>query len=192
MAGAETSISRESILSTTATWFSECVDAAVAQVVDDSDGMSAEQVDAVKKRFQQAFDNFFERGFDAVFSKELLGQSAATAEAADSPLDVTVTEDDLLNLDCALENATAKRDKYPPKLSQFLDRAMHHMADAAKHVRTNVPATELPKREVDPEALGKEVEAVDNAGNAALEKVREEAKMADKLMGVTRVLSTMN
>lgn len=84
----------------------------------------------MKQRFQSAFANLIDRGFDAVFRKELTNESVLT-----SPSDVTVTEEDLLHLDEALERATQKRRTYPATLTQFLDKTMQHQADAAKHIR---------------------------------------------------------
>ena len=122
---------REELVTSLSRHFSEDIDDIIAEIVADSDGLSQEQIDSVKSRFQSAFDRVIGTGFDVVFRKEL----SAKCDGNDStvPLaDMTVTEDDLLRVDDALDRVTQRRQKYPSQLTQFLDKTLLHEADAAK------------------------------------------------------------
>ena len=120
---------REDLIASLSRHFSEDIDGMLGEIVADSDGLTREQIDSVRSRFQSAFDSVVGTGFDVVFRKELSGGGNDTTV----PLaDMTVTEEDLLRVDDALDRATQRRKKYPPQLSQFLDKTLLHEADAAK------------------------------------------------------------
>ena len=103
----------------------------------DSDGLTQEQIDSVKSRFQSAFDSVIGTGFDVVFRKELSGGDGGNDSRVVPLADMTVTEDELLRVDDALDRVTQRRRKYPPQLSQFLDKTLLHVADAAKVTTVN-------------------------------------------------------
>ena len=124
---------REDLIASLSRHFSEDIDGMLGEIVADSDGLTREQIDSVRSRFQSAFDSVVGTGFDVVFRKELSGGGGGGGNDTTVPLaDMTVTEEDLLRVDDALDRATQRRKKYPPQLSQFLDKTLLHEADAAK------------------------------------------------------------
>ena len=125
---------REDLIASLSRHFSEDIDGMLGEIVADSDGLTREQIDSVRSRFQSAFDSVVGTGFDVVFRKELSGGGGGGGKNDTTvPLaDMTVTEEDLLRVDDALDRATQRRKKYPPQLSQFLDKTLLHEADAAK------------------------------------------------------------
>ena len=124
---------REELITSLSRLFSEDIDDMIGEIVADSDGLTQEQIDSVKSRFQSAFDGVIGTGFDVVFRKELSGGDGNDTTV---PLaDMTVMEDDLLRVDDALDRVTQRRKKYPPQLSQFLDKTLLHEADAAKVIK---------------------------------------------------------
>ena len=122
---------REDLIASLSRHFSEDIDGMLGEIVADSDGLIREQIDSVRSRFQSAFDSVVGTGFDVVFRKELSG--GGENDDTTVPLaDMTVTEEDLLRVDDSLDRVTQRRKKYPPQLSQFLDKTLLHEADAAK------------------------------------------------------------
>ena len=128
---------REELIASLSRLFSEDMDGMVGEIVADTDGLTREQIESVKSRFQSAFDSVVATGFDVVFRRELSGGrdggGGGSGHDATVPVaDMTVTEEDLLRVDDALDRVTQRRRKYPPQLSQFLDKTLLHEADAAK------------------------------------------------------------
>ena len=123
---------REDLIASLSRHFSEDIEGMLGEIVADSDGLTREQIEAVRSRFQSAFDSVVGTGFDVVFRKELSGGGGGNDDTTVPLADMTVTEEDLLRVDDALDRATQRRKKYPPQLSQFLDKTLLHEADAAK------------------------------------------------------------
>ena len=62
---------REDLIASLSRHFSEDIDGMLGEIVADSDGLTREQIDSVRSRFQSAFDSVVGTGFDVVFRKEL-------------------------------------------------------------------------------------------------------------------------
>ena len=48
---------------------------------------------------------------------------------------MTVTEDDLLSLDEALQETAIRRKQYPPRISVYRDKICQHASDVAREVK---------------------------------------------------------
>ena len=138
--------------------FAEELDWCIEEVVADSDGLTQEQIDSVKSRFQAEFDSFIGVGFDIAYRKKFFGGGGDDdADGAAAMADMTVTEDDLLRVDRGLDRVARMRKKYPPQLTQFLDKALLHQADAAMHAKADVARAELPSAPPNDETSGKQI-----------------------------------
>ncbi len=106
-----------------------------------AEDLSPEDRERLEARYARTFASFLERGFDVVFRGEILGQrEQESPEEARQAANVTVTEEDLLELDLALQGAAARRKQYPPRLSLYLDKILQHRSESAASARTELRA----------------------------------------------------
>ena len=76
-------------------------------------------------RLEKSFNAFLERGLDAV-----LRPSTAQVD-----LNATITAEDLILLDDALQNVAAQRKRFPPKIHARLEKELMHRFDALDAIR---------------------------------------------------------
>ena len=108
-----------------------------------------EDIEVVRGKYRNAFQNFFTTGFDTVFQKEFLDKVGAEGGGGISQKDndndqmnLSVTDEDLQKLDDANSRNAFYRKVYPAKCSLLLERALKVQVEATSKLRTNVVAVE--------------------------------------------------
>ena len=108
-----------------------------------------EDIEVVRGKYRNAFQNFFTTGFDTVFQKEFLDKVGAEGGGGISQKDndndhmnLSVTDEDLQKLDDANSRNAFYRKIYPAKCSLLLERALKVQLEATSKLRTNVVAVE--------------------------------------------------
>ena len=111
-----------------------------------------EDIEVVRGKYRNAFQNFFTTGFDTVFQKEFLDKVGAEGGGGISQKDndnyqmnLSVTDEDLQKLDDANSRNAFYRKVYPAKCSLLLERALKVQLEATSKLRTNVDAVECIK-----------------------------------------------
>jgi len=98
----------------------------------------------VKVKFEQTFANYLSTGFDVVFKKDLqeVESNEAEGEKHEQEQDLSVNDEQLQEMDNAI-NATCNRRKFvPAQCSLFLDKTLKLQVDAAKRIKTKVRSVE--------------------------------------------------
>lgn len=99
----------------------------------------------VAAKFQQTFSNYLATAFDIVFSNELI--SAVSANEKEEKTDksaeldqnnLSVTNEQLQEMDNSVTKIARRRKMYPKKCSQFLEKTLELQAKAAEKIRVNV------------------------------------------------------
>ncbi len=150
-----------------------------------AEDLSAEDRVKLEERFATTFAQFAQRGFQVLFREQIQGAGGDVQDCNPAP-DVTVTEEDLLELDVAMQNAAYRRQKYPAKTSLYLERALQHQGDAAEAVKARVKIAEEDDDELDlPEAkvaeIGREEERL-------LVECKEQAERAKRFISVAKMV----
>ena len=99
----------------------------------------------VTTKFQQTFSNYLATAFDIVFSKEITAVNSANKQeenkekAAESDQhNLSVTNEQLQEMDNSVTKIARRRKMYPKKCSQFLEKSLELQAKAAEKIRVNV------------------------------------------------------
>ena len=99
----------------------------------------------VTTKFQQTFSNYLATAFDIVFSKEITAVDSAnkqeknTEKAVESDQhNLSVTNEQLQEMDNSVTKIARRRKMYPKKCSQFLEKSLELQAKAAEKIRVNV------------------------------------------------------
>ena len=153
-----------------------------------AEDLSPEDRARLEARFARTFAAFLERGFDVVFREEILGgkggrggeEEKAQEVEEKEKLNATVTEEDLLELDLALQGAATRRRVYPPRLSLYLDKILQHRTEESASVRTDL-GTRPPLEEGNDIFPDREDLLTPSAGS------EDEALLADSKTQVERV-----
>jgi len=121
----------------------------IVESFNDSD-ISDEDIETVRAKYRNAFQNFFTTGFDIVFNKGNLGGdqgsnplSEQVATKTEDYLNLTVTDEDLQKLDDANSRNAFYRKVYPAKCSLLMERALKVQLESSNKLKTNVHAVEL-------------------------------------------------
>ena len=107
-----------------------------------------EDIEVVRGKYRNAFQNFFTTGFDTVFQKEFLdkvgaeGGGISQKDNDNDQMNLSVTDEDLQKLDDANSRNAFYRKVYPAKCSLLLERALKVQVEATSKLRTNVVAVE--------------------------------------------------
>ena len=107
-----------------------------------------EDIEVVRGKYRNAFQNFFTTGFDTVFQKEFLdkvgaeGGGISQKDNDKDQMNLSVTDEDLQKLDDANSRNAFYRKIYPAKCSLLLERALKVQVEATSKLRTNVVAVE--------------------------------------------------
>ena len=121
----------------------------------------------VTTKFQQTFANYLATAFDIVFSKELTAVDSAnrqeenTEKVAESDQhNLSVTNEQLQEMDNSVTKIARRRKMYPKKCSQFLEKSLELQAKAAEKIRVNVNNVE-PLEQEDESAKREECNVID-------------------------------
>jgi len=106
-----------------------------------------EDIELVRGKYRNAFQNLFTTGFDTVFQKEFLDKGGVEGglsqkENDNDQMNLSVTDEDLQKLDDANSRNAFYRKVYPAKCSLLLERALKVQLEATNKLRTNVVAVE--------------------------------------------------
>lgn len=106
-----------------------------------------EDIELVRGKYRNAFQNLFTTGFDTVFQKEFLDKGSVEGglsqkENDNDQMNLSVTDEDLQKLDDANSRNAFYRKVYPAKCSLLLERALKVQLEATNKLRTNVVAVE--------------------------------------------------
>ena len=99
----------------------------------------------VKLKFEQTFANYLGTGFDVVFRKDLQeveSGEGATTEGEKHEQDLSVNDEQLQEMDNAINATCSKRKFVPAQCSLFLDKTLKLQVDAAKRIKTKVRTVE--------------------------------------------------
>ena len=92
-----------------------------------------EDIEVVRGKYRNAFQNFFTTGFDTVFQKEFLdkvgaeGGGISQKDNDKDQMNLSVTDEDLQKLDDANSRNAFYRKIYPAKCSLLLERGDGHL-----------------------------------------------------------------
>jgi len=115
---------------------------------DDKDREVSEDV---KAKFEQTFHNFLSTGFDTVFKKELQDNQEGSAEHRENQKDneedqnLSVNDQQLQEMDDAVNATCLKRKFEPAKCSLFLDKTLKLQLNAATKIQSKVRDVETIK-----------------------------------------------
>merc|ERR1711974_291888 len=107
-----------------------------------------EDIEVVRGKYRNAFQNFFTTGFDTVFQEDFLdkvgaeGGGISQKDNDKDQMNLSVTDEDLQKLDNANSRNAFYRKIYPAKCSLLLERALKVQLEATSKLRTNVVAVE--------------------------------------------------
>lgn len=106
-----------------------------------------DDIESVRGKYRNAFQNLFTTGFDIVFQKEYLDKISDEEEAQQkqtecNDLNLSVTDEDLQKLDDANSRNAFYRKVYPAKCSLLLERALKVQLESCSKLKTNVHAVE--------------------------------------------------
>ena len=94
----------------------------------------------LRTKYETWFSNYLSTAFDVVFRNELsLKSDTAGAEVRDHEelLNLSVTDDDLQNLDNAVTNVCRLRKLYPGKCAALLEKSLQIQTEAAERIRSH-------------------------------------------------------
>lgn len=104
---------RDEILSSCETQLVEQIKSIVRDLSEgdpEENRLGAEQVERIAGRFGKTFNELFSKGFDRVFRAELLASSSSScAEDPVPAADLTITDEDLTQVDDAMTHVGARR-----------------------------------------------------------------------------------
>ena len=129
---------REKALAEVFAEFEEKLEAAIVSF-QDSD-ISDQDIEVVRSKFRNSFQNYFTTGFDTVFQKELV-EKFKEPEEADN-LNLSVTDEDLQQLDDANNRNAFRRKVFPGKCNILLEKALKIQNESVNKIRTKVHAVE--------------------------------------------------
>ena len=104
-------------------------------------GTSDSDLAELREQYRTSFSNYLSTAFDVVFRNELslkseqLG-SGTEAKDPEELLNLSVTDDDLQNLDNAATNLCRLRKLYPGKCTALLERSLQIQIEAAEKIRS--------------------------------------------------------
>jgi len=104
-----------------------------------------DDIEIVRGKYRNAFQNFFTTGFDIVFQKEFLDKISDEEDNSVeiiNDLNLSVTDEDLQKLDDANSRNAFYRKVYPAKCSLLLERALKVQLESSSKLKTNVHAVE--------------------------------------------------
>ena len=109
-------------------------------------------IETVKLKYRNAFQNYVTTGFDIAFQTDVLDKLASELKDDSdieiiSDLNLSVTDDDLQKLDDANSRNAYFRKVYPAKCSLLLERALKIQVDSCNKLRANVHAVERIERD---------------------------------------------
>lgn len=107
----------------------------------DSD-VSDQDIEVVRSKFKNAFQNYFTTGFDIVFQKELVEKFKETTEVEVQDLNLSVTDEDLQKLDDANSRNAYFRKVFPGKCNLLLERALKIQTESVSKIKSKVHAVE--------------------------------------------------
>ena len=107
----------------------------------DSD-VSDQDIEVVRNKFKNAFQNYFTTGFDIVFQKELVEKFKETTEVGVQDLNLSVTDEDLQKLDDANSRNAYFRKVFPGKCNLLLERALKIQTESVSKIKSKVHAVE--------------------------------------------------
>ena len=107
----------------------------------DSD-VSNQDIEVVRSKFKNAFQNYFTTGFDIVFQKELVEKFKETTEVELQDLNLSVTDEDLQKLDDANSRNAYFRKVFPGKCNLLLERALKIQTESVSKIKSKVHAVE--------------------------------------------------
>ena len=107
----------------------------------DSD-VSNQDIEVVRSKFKNAFQNYFTTGFDIVFQKELVEKFKETTEVEVQDLNLSVTDEDLQKLDDANSRNAYFRKVFPGKCNLLLERALKIQTESVSKIKSKVHAVE--------------------------------------------------
>lgn len=107
----------------------------------DSD-VSDQDIEFVRNKFKNAFQNYFTTGFDIVFQKELVEKFKETTEVEVQDLNLSVTDEDLQKLDDANSRNAYFRKVFPGKCNLLLERALKIQTESVSKIKSKVHAVE--------------------------------------------------
>ena len=107
----------------------------------DSD-VSDQDIEVVRNKFKNAFQNYFTTGFDIVFQKELVEKFKETTEVEVQDLNLSVTDEDLQKLDDANSRNAYFRKVFPGKCNLLLERALKIQTESVSKIKSKVHAVE--------------------------------------------------
>ena len=118
----------------------------------DSD-LSDQDIEVVRNKFKNAFQNYFTTGFDIVFQKELVEKFKNSAEEQETPADLnlSVTDEDLQKLDDANSRNAYFRKVYPAKCNHLLEKALKGQIESAAKIKSKVHTVEPIEEKSSPE-----------------------------------------
>jgi len=134
-----------------------------------------DDIQCVKDKYRNAFKNYFTTAFDIAFQKDLVAklkenstsESDQSVEIIEDELNLSVTDEDLQNLDNANTLVTRYRKIKPPRCTLLLEKTLKLQVESLHKIKTNVHGV----KPIDPE------EAVVVSDKSSLELNQEYSKL---------------
>lgn len=91
----------------------------------------------LRSQYQNLFSNYLTTGFDVIFRNELESVPLSGSEV-DDKLDISITDDDLQNLDEGINQVAKQRKFLPARCSVLQQKILHLESEAALKIKSNV------------------------------------------------------
>ena len=138
--------------------------------------LTPEIISEVTAKFHQTYTNYLRTAFDVVFQNELLsvegnddvvvlgnGKSNVAEHVEADQHDLSVTNEQLQEMDNSVTKVARRRKEYPKKCTKFLEKTLEYQLRAAEKIRVNVNSVEpLVEEEVLEESNTKLHESLEN------------------------------
>ena len=138
--------------------------------------LTPEIISEVTAKFHQTYTNYLRTAFDVVFQNELLsvednddvvvlgnGKSNVAEHVEADQHDLSVTNEQLQEMDNSVTKVARRRKEYPKKCTKFLEKTLEYQLRAAEKIRVNVNSVEpLVEEEVLEESNAKLHESLEN------------------------------
>jgi len=158
--------------------------------------ISDDDIETVRGKYRNAFQNFFTTGFDIIFQKEFLDKisdekGTSQKENESDHLNLSVTDEDLQKLDDANSRNAFYRKVYPAKCSLLLERALKVQLEATSKLKTNVhtiePIENNTESPIDPEFENSILELNQQSGSL-LANIKENTDRLRRLEAAQKIL----
>jgi hypothetical protein len=109
------------------------------QTPEATSGLDEASMAKLVAEYQHTFDEFLKRAVDANFGVHVANNGQHEMPVVQKEANVTLTEEDLLELDMSVQTLVHRRKHDPSRLAQYLAKSLQHKAELAKNILAECP-----------------------------------------------------